>query len=121
MIEGILGETETDFEGIGIGEDVMSVVWGFLTMSKLLYSQLESPHNFCLFRENFCRVEARLLIFADRLPTPMRLFLLDYGAGNVQSLANTLENLGHSFTWITSPADFDDATVSLAICLSATP
>lgn len=47
----------------------------------------------------------------------MALFLLDYGAGNVQSLANTLETLGHSFKWITSPADFDDATVSLAIRL----
>jgi glutamine amidotransferase/cyclase len=45
----------------------------------------------------------------------MGLFLLDYGAGNVQSLANTLGKLGHSFNWITSPADFDDATVSLAI------
>jgi hypothetical protein len=50
-------------------------------------------------------------VFAQ-LPT-MGLFLLDYGAGNVQSLANTLEKLGHSFKWITSPADFDDATVSL--------
>jgi imidazoleglycerol phosphate synthase glutamine amidotransferase subunit HisH len=45
----------------------------------------------------------------------MGLFLLDYGAGNVQSLANTLESLGHSFKWISSPADFDDATVSIAI------
>jgi hypothetical protein len=45
----------------------------------------------------------------------MGLFLLDYGAGNVQSLANTLERLGHSFKWISSPADFDDATVSFAI------
>jgi hypothetical protein len=43
----------------------------------------------------------------------MGLFLLDYGAGNVQSLANTLGTLGHSFNWITSPADFDDATVSV--------
>ncbi|KAH9968896.1 imidazole glycerol phosphate synthase HisHF [Russula dissimulans] len=40
----------------------------------------------------------------------MALFLLDYGAGNVQSLANTLQTLGHSFKWITSPTDFDDAT-----------
>ena len=51
----------------------------------------------------------------------MGLFLLDYGAGNVQSLANTLEKLGHSSNWITSPTDFDDATVSLlAICPSIT-
>jgi imidazoleglycerol phosphate synthase glutamine amidotransferase subunit HisH len=47
----------------------------------------------------------------------MGLFLLDYGAGNVQSLANTLEKLGHSFNWITSPTDFDDATVSLLAIL----
>jgi hypothetical protein len=45
----------------------------------------------------------------------MGLFLLDYGAGNVQSLANTLQTLGHSFKWITSPSDFDDATVSLQL------
>ena len=57
-------------------------------------------------------------------PTPMGLFLLDYGAGNVQSLANTLERLGYSFKWISSPSDFDGATVSpcdprlLIICLS---
>ena len=42
----------------------------------------------------------------------MGLYLLDYGAGNVQSLANTLTILGHSFTWISDPADFAKATVS---------
>lgn len=47
------------------------------------------------------------------LPTSlMGLYLLDYGAGNVQSLANTLTILGHSFTWISDPADFAKATVS---------
>jgi len=46
----------------------------------------------------------------------MGLYLLDYGAGNVQSLANTLKKLGHEFTWISSPADFDKATVSLHRC-----
>ncbi|TFY81547.1 hypothetical protein EWM64_g2475, partial [Hericium alpestre] len=40
----------------------------------------------------------------------MGLFLLDYGAGNVQSLANSLEQLGHEFSWISSPEDFDRAT-----------
>ena len=43
----------------------------------------------------------------------MRLYLLDYGAGNVQSLANSLQKLGYDFKWITDPAEFDDATVSL--------
>ncbi|KAJ7487537.1 hypothetical protein B0H11DRAFT_1096571 [Mycena galericulata] len=38
------------------------------------------------------------------------LFLLDYGAGNVTSLANSLRQLGHDFRWIDSPADFADAT-----------
>ncbi|KAG6842264.1 hypothetical protein C0991_000234 [Blastosporella zonata] len=41
----------------------------------------------------------------------MGLYLLDYGAGNVQSLANSLTRLGHSFKWISSPTDFDDATI----------
>ncbi|KAF5313208.1 hypothetical protein D9619_003490 [Psilocybe cf. subviscida] len=39
----------------------------------------------------------------------MALYLLDYGAGNVQSLANSLTSLGHSFQWIRDPADFDKA------------
>lgn len=42
----------------------------------------------------------------------MGLYLLDYGAGNVQSLANTLTKLGHHFRWISSPTDFEKATVS---------
>ncbi|GLB36089.1 putative HisA HisF family protein [Lyophyllum shimeji] len=41
----------------------------------------------------------------------MALFLLDYGAGNVQSLANSLRTLGHTFSWITQPADFDNASI----------
>ncbi|KAH9950413.1 imidazole glycerol phosphate synthase HisHF [Amylocystis lapponica] len=40
----------------------------------------------------------------------MGLYLLDYGAGNVRSLANTLTKLGHEFKWISSPGDFDKAT-----------
>ena len=44
----------------------------------------------------------------------MGLYLLDYGAGNVQSLANTLTKLGQSFTWISFPEDFDKATVSFS-------
>ncbi|KAF9270159.1 imidazole glycerol phosphate synthase HisHF [Marasmius fiardii PR-910] len=40
----------------------------------------------------------------------MGLYLLDYGAGNVQSLANSLKKLGHSFQWISSPSDFHKAT-----------
>ncbi|THV07716.1 hypothetical protein K435DRAFT_742117 [Dendrothele bispora CBS 962.96] len=39
-----------------------------------------------------------------------KLYLLDYGAGNVQSLANSLTKLGHTFTWINSPEDFNQAT-----------
>jgi hypothetical protein len=41
----------------------------------------------------------------------MGLYLLDYGAGNVQSLANSLTKLGHKFRWITQPSDFAKATV----------
>lgn len=43
----------------------------------------------------------------------MGLYLLDYGAGNVQSLANTIRQLGHKFTWVSSPEDFHKATVSI--------
>ena len=48
----------------------------------------------------------------------MGLYLLDYGAGNVQSLANTLAKLGHEFQWISSPADFARATVSAESLMS---
>lgn len=48
----------------------------------------------------------------------MGLFLLDYGAGNVQSLANSLERLGHTFEWISSPDDFDRATVGTLLLFS---
>lgn len=41
----------------------------------------------------------------------MSLYLLDYGAGNVASLANSLKKLGHEFTWISSPEDFAKADV----------
>ncbi|KAF9462177.1 hypothetical protein BDZ94DRAFT_1166437 [Collybia nuda] len=40
----------------------------------------------------------------------MGLYLLDYGAGNVQSIANSIKKLGHNFTWITHPTDFTKAT-----------
>lgn len=37
----------------------------------------------------------------------MRLFLLDHGAGNVQSLANSLTKLGYSdYKWIRNAHDF---------------
>jgi glutamine amidotransferase/cyclase len=41
----------------------------------------------------------------------MGLYVLDYGAGNVRSLANTLKRLGYEFNWISSPDDFHKATV----------
>lgn len=41
----------------------------------------------------------------------MGLYLLDHGAGNVQSLANALRKLGHDFQWISQPSDFAKATV----------
>lgn len=43
----------------------------------------------------------------------MALYLLDYGAGNVQSLANSLKKLGYSFQWISSPDDFHRAEACL--------
>ncbi|KAF7306870.1 Imidazole glycerol phosphate synthase hisHF [Mycena indigotica] len=38
------------------------------------------------------------------------LFILDYGAGNVASLSNSIKALGYSFRWIETPEDFDVAT-----------
>ena len=41
----------------------------------------------------------------------MGLYFLDYGAGNVRSLANSLRKLGYDFQWVTCPDDFHKATV----------
>ncbi|WFD30298.1 dCMP deaminase [Malassezia sp. CBS 17886] len=38
------------------------------------------------------------------------LYLLDYGAGNIQSLANSLTKLGHAFEWVREPADIGAAS-----------
>ncbi|EIW86782.1 hypothetical protein CONPUDRAFT_86721 [Coniophora puteana RWD-64-598 SS2] len=40
----------------------------------------------------------------------MSLYILDYGAGNVQSLANSLTRLGYAFEWISTPDDFHKAS-----------
>ncbi|KAG9011941.1 Histidine biosynthesis bifunctional protein hisB [Tulasnella sp. JGI-2019a] len=42
-------------------------------------------------------------------PQDTGLYLLDYGAGNVRSLANSIEKLGYSFTWVKSPEDLSKA------------
>ena len=51
----------------------------------------------------------------------MGLYLLDYGAGNVRSLANSLTKLGHDFQWIQSAEDFEKATVRRLHVLLFTP
>ncbi|ODN82694.1 imidazoleglycerol phosphate synthase, cyclase subunit [Cryptococcus amylolentus CBS 6039] len=38
-----------------------------------------------------------------------KLYILDYGAGNVRSLANSINALGHDFEWIKDESDFDKA------------
>lgn len=48
----------------------------------------------------------------------MQLYLLDYGAGNVTSLANSLKKLGHNFRWIESADDFDKADVNRVVFFS---
>ncbi|KAF7797753.1 hypothetical protein EIP86_008953 [Pleurotus ostreatoroseus] len=40
----------------------------------------------------------------------MGLYFLDYGAGNVRSLANSLTKLGYEFQWVTCPDDLRKAT-----------
>lgn len=37
------------------------------------------------------------------------LYLLDYGAGNVRSLANSITKLGYEFQWVQSPEDLKKA------------
>lgn len=37
--------------------------------------------------------------------------LLDYVAGNVRSLANAIEKLGHQIIWIKEPKDIENAEV----------
>lgn len=56
-----------------------------------------------------------MLLFIILTHPIMGLYLLDYGAGNVQSLANSLTSLGHSFKWISHSDDFAKATVSRLI------
>ncbi|WVQ95717.1 imidazoleglycerol phosphate synthase, cyclase subunit [Kwoniella sp. CBS 9459] len=38
-----------------------------------------------------------------------KLYILDYGAGNVRSLANSIKKLGYEFEWIQDESDFDKA------------
>ncbi|KAH9460650.1 hypothetical protein Pst134EB_008815 [Puccinia striiformis f. sp. tritici] len=38
------------------------------------------------------------------------IYLLDYGAGNVRSLANSINRLGFEFKWVNSPDDIKSAT-----------
>ncbi|WVW81075.1 imidazoleglycerol phosphate synthase, cyclase subunit [Kwoniella bestiolae CBS 10118] len=38
-----------------------------------------------------------------------KLYILDYGAGNVRSLANSIKKLGYEFEWINDESDFDRA------------
>lgn len=37
------------------------------------------------------------------------LYMLDYGAGNVRSLANSIRKLGYEFEWVKSPSDIGKA------------
>ncbi|KDN52871.1 hypothetical protein K437DRAFT_231668 [Tilletiaria anomala UBC 951] len=41
------------------------------------------------------------------------LYILDYGAGNVRSLANSIKKLGYDFKWVASPADLEKADALL--------
>ncbi|WVQ85822.1 imidazoleglycerol phosphate synthase, cyclase subunit [Cryptococcus sp. DSM 104549] len=38
-----------------------------------------------------------------------KLYILDYGAGNVRSLANSIKKLGYEFEWVKDVSDFDKA------------
>lgn len=41
-----------------------------------------------------------------------KVYLLDYVAGNIRSLVNAIEKLGHTVEWIRSPEDVANADVS---------
>jgi glutamine amidotransferase/cyclase len=41
-----------------------------------------------------------------------KVYLLDYVAGNVRSLANAIEKVGYTIEWIRSPEDIPKADVS---------
>lgn len=41
-----------------------------------------------------------------------KLYLLDYGAGNVRSLANSIHKLGYDFEWVKDASDLEKAEVS---------
>ena len=93
-----------------MGLDGMSAGGECPRLRRVLYIPGSSQRNLI---QKFRDVFVSYVESEGTFPTPMGLFLLDYGAGNVQSLANTLETLGHPFKWISSPSDFDGATVSL--------
>lgn len=42
-----------------------------------------------------------------------KLYLLDYGAGNVRSLANSIHKLGYDFEWVKDASDLEKAEVSV--------
>ena len=46
--------------------------------------------------------------------------LLDYVAGNVRSLANAIEKLGHTIQWIKDPSEVEFAEVRCAIKITLT-
>ena len=39
------------------------------------------------------------------------VYLLDYVAGNIRSLANAIEKVGYTIQWVRSPADVPAADV----------
>ena len=43
--------------------------------------------------------------------------LLDYVAGNVRSLANAIEKIGHKIEWIKEPGDIEHAEVRDQKCV----
>ncbi|KAJ1672463.1 Histidine biosynthesis bifunctional protein hisB, partial [Spiromyces aspiralis] len=46
-------------------------------------------------------------------PSRQKLYLLDYGAGNVRSLLNAIESIGYHIEYITQESDFDRAEAAM--------
>ena len=76
---------------------------------------LRRDHFFFFQRLYFFQQILKIISMEQELkpsvPPLHHLYLLDYGAGNVLSLVNALNHLGYQIQTITSPQDFDRATV----------
>lgn len=73
----------------------------------------EGPLCSVLLKFYSCAPAASFLCLRLRSLMSNGIYLLDYGAGNVRSLANSISKIGYEFEWIKTPEDFEKAEVSI--------